>query len=183
MGKPASGPSVIADPEDASLGPKMLACNVSQRRFVLAALEFPHGKDWQIAKAAGYSDRSHNALRVTAHRLFHDEKVLAALHEEAGKRLRSSAVLGVSVLAKIARTEGHKDQLRAAEALLNRIGFHETSEHKVTVEHALDKRELDALAVRLAQEAGIDPRRLLGVNSDLPMIEGELVANEQAADA
>lgn len=154
----------------------MRACNVSQRRFVLAALEFPHGKDWQIAKAAGYSDRSHNALRVTAHRLFHDEKVLAALHEEAGKRLRSSAVLGVSILAKIARTDGHKDQLKAAEALLNRVGFHETTEHKVTVDH-VGGDDAVARIRRAAALLGKDPTELLGANTPpMKLIEGEVVS-------
>jgi len=125
---------LIDDPDEDGLGPKMQALNERQRRFVIAALTFPTGKDWQIAKAAGYPDRSHGALRVSAHRLFHHEKVLAALQEEADKRLRASAVLGASVLAQIARTAGHPQQLKAAEALLNRIGFHEKSEHKVTVE-------------------------------------------------
>jgi hypothetical protein len=51
----------------------MRALNPSQRRFAMAAVMYPLAKDWQIAKAAGYSDRSHGSLRVAAHRLFHDE--------------------------------------------------------------------------------------------------------------
>lgn len=157
----------------------MLAINAPQRRFVMAALTFPSGKDWQIAKAAGYSDRSNGALRVTAHRLFHDEKVLAALHEEAGKRLRSSTVLGVSILAKIARTDGHKDQLRAAEALLNRVGFHETSEHTVNVNHS--DRTGAAMVERIKEMArllNVNPEQLLGVNAEPKLIEGEVVEVE-----
>ena len=118
----AQGTAEIADPDIDRLGPAMLALNAAQRRFVSAALIYPTGKDWQIAKAAGYASNSYGALRHTAHRLMHDEKIIAAMHEEADKRLRGSALLGVSVIAKIARTDGHRDQLKAAEALLNRLG-------------------------------------------------------------
>src|SRR5262245_6525442 len=177
MGSHAKGFSSIADEADESLGPAMRALTLAQRRFVVAALTFPEGKDWQIAKAAGYSDRSHGALRVTAHRLFHDEKVISALHEEASKRLRSSAHLGVSVLAKIARTDGHRDQRRAAEAILNRTGFHEKTEHVMQVNHsdgtgrAMVAR-IEALAARLGMDAGA----LLGANAAAPMrlIEGKV---------
>lgn len=134
----------------------------------MAALAFPSGKDWQLAKAAGYSDRSNGSLRVKAHSNLHNEKVIAAMHEEAGKRLRSSAILGASVLAKIARTDGHKHQLRAAEALLNRIGLHETTEHRVTVQRS-DDAVVVARIRELARELGLDPRKL-GVAAP-PMLE------------
>lgn len=154
------------DPDEAGLGPKMLALTPLMRRFVLAALQFPTGKDWQIAKAAGCSATSNGYLRRTAHRMFHDERVIAAMREEADKRLRSSALLGVSVLAKIARTEGHKDQLKAAEALLNRVGFHEISEQRVSVEHT-DKggKALVEQVRRLANALGLDEAKLLGGNT------------------
>ncbi len=184
---PAKGPSDIPDPDEDSLGPAMRALNVSQRRFVIAALNYPTAKDWQIAKAAGYSDHSHGALRVCAHRLFHDDKVLAAIHEEAGKRLRASALLGVTTLAKIARTDGHKDQLRAAEALLNRVGFHETTEHKVSVEQvgrtpkALEDRI--RRAVEKLEKLGRDPMALLGRMAPPPVVDGEFkVIDEKRGD-
>lgn len=181
MGKPASGPSEIPDPPEAHLGPAMLALNVSQRRFVLAAVTFPIAKDWQLAKAAGYSDRSYGSLRVAAHRLLHDEQVIAAIAEETGKRLRGQgALVGIGIMFRIAQTDGHKDQLRAAEALAGRAGFHEVSEHKLQVEHT-DKRGA-ALIERiraLAGALGVDARALIGVNAapqpPVKLIEGEAV--------
>jgi phage terminase small subunit len=156
----------------------MRALNTSQRRFVLAALTFPTGKDWQIAKAAGYSDRSFGALRVCAHRLFHDEKVIAAMHEEAGKRLRSSAILGISVMAKIARTDGHRDQLKAAEALANRIGF--------GVEQHITVTKTDQTGAALVQRIkdvaaalGVDASTLLGANVAAPM---KIVEHQPVSD-
>jgi len=167
--------------DEAHLGPKMRRLTERQRRFVLAALNFPTAKGWQLARAAGYPTKSHGYLRLAAHRNLHNEDVLEALHEEAGKRLRASAVLGVSVMARIAATDGHKDQLRAAEALANRVGFHETTEHRVSVEHT-DRTgkammgRIEALAARL----GMDAAALLGANAPLEnapprLIEGEVV--------
>lgn len=101
----------------------MLACNAAQRRFAIAAVMYPLAKDWQIAKAAGYSDRSHGALRVTAHRLFHDEKVLAAIRECADKEVRSGAMLGIATIKKIVRNDMHRDQFKAAAWLASLNGF------------------------------------------------------------
>jgi phage terminase small subunit len=179
----AQGVPEISDPSFESLGPAMLALNPAQRRFVCAALIFPTGKDWQIAKAAGYASASHGALRHTAWRLMHDEKIIEAMHEEADKRLRGSALLGVSVITKIARTDGHRDQLKAAEALLNRLGMHEMTEHKVSVEHKQPAQILE-LAARLAKDLGVGTDRLIGNNRTRP-IEGEFVEvpGGQATDA
>lgn len=100
----------------------MLACNPAQRRFALAAVMFPFAKDWQVAKAAGYSDRSHGALRVTAHRLFHDAKVLAAIRECADQEVRSGAMLAVATIKKIVRNDDHRDQFKAAAWLAGMNG-------------------------------------------------------------
>jgi hypothetical protein len=167
------GTATIEDPDLDALGPAMLACNPGQRRFVLAALQFPTGKDWQLAKAAGYSQSSHGYLRRVAHSLKHNEKVIAAMREEADKQLRSNALLGVSVIAKIARTDGHRDQLKAAEALADRVGFHRMTEHKVSVEHKRPQDIID-LAVRLAKEIGVAEEKLLGHNR-AAVLEGEFV--------
>jgi phage terminase small subunit len=111
------GTATVPDPEESGLGPAMRALNPSQRRFAMAAVMYPLAKDWQIAKAAGYSDRSHGALRVTAHRLFHDEKVLAAIRECADKEVRSGAMLGIATIKKIVRNDLHRDQFKAAALL------------------------------------------------------------------
>ena len=170
----------------------MRALNPAQRRFALAAVMFPLAKDWQIAKAAGYSTNSHGALRVQAHVLFHSEKVIAALHEEASKRLRSSSVLGVSILVKIAQTDGHRDQLRAAEALLNRVGLHEMTEHKVTVDHRDETGEaMIGRVAALAKKLGIDPAVLLGGGEPVPKFHvkqiegtaGAVIEAEEVKDA
>jgi hypothetical protein len=165
-----TGQSNIPDPDDESLGPAMRALNRGQRRFAMAAVIYPLAKDWQIAKAAGYSDRSHGALRVAAHRLFHDDKVLAAIKELADKEIRGSALLGIATMKKIARADGHKDQLKAASGLVGLAGL--TAEQKITVNQTLTDRTGAAIEARirqLAQKHGLDAMKLLGVAP----IEGE----------
>jgi phage terminase small subunit len=170
------GTSQIPDPDEESLGPAMKALNPSQRRFALAAVMFPLAKDFQIARAAGYSDFSHGALRVCAHRLFHDEKVLAAIKECADKEIRSSALLGVAVMKKLARMDGHKDQLKAAQGLVGLAGF--TVEQNINVNQKITDTSGEAVLARIQRAAaalGVDPATLLGL---VPM----KVINHEPAD-
>lgn len=169
------------DAED--FGPAMLALTEQQRKFVLAMLSDPLGNASKWARAAGYSDRK-GAERVRGHRNMRSDAVLRAIQEEAVRHLNTfGPALAVGVMMKIARNPRSKHQLRAAEAIANRVGLHEKTEHRVTVEHVDDRRML-ALAERLAAEIGVDPARLIGPNTTAA-IEGEAreVAVEPAPDA
>lgn len=151
----------------------MLALNPAQRRFAIAAVMYPLAKDWQIAKAAGYSDRSHGALRVTAHRLFHDEGVLAAIRECADKEVRSGAMLGIATIKKIVRNDGHRDQFKAAALLagLNRF----TVDQTINVNQHVTDNSGKAIMERIRRAAavlGVDPATLLGL-VPMKVINGE----------
>jgi hypothetical protein len=168
-----SGVSTIPDPEEDSLGPAMRACTGAQRRFAIAAVMYPLAKDWQIAKAAGYSARSHGALRVEAHRQFHSEKVLAAIKECADKEIRGSAMLGIATMKKIARFDGHKDQLKAASGLVGLAGF--TIDQNINVKQTVTDKTGDAIMARikqLAEKHGLDAAQLLGGPAG-PVIDAE----------
>lgn len=177
VGGTAQGTPTVPDPEESSLGPAMRALNPAQRRFAMAAVMFPLAKDWQIAKAAGYLDRSHGALRVTAHRLFHDEKVLAAIKECADKEIRGSALLGLATMKKIARLDGHKDQYKAAHDLVGLAGF--TIDQNINVNQTIKDQSGKAILEeigRLAQKLGVPLDRLLGAPAAepaAPVIDGE----------
>jgi hypothetical protein len=169
MGRPKGvkdferGTATVPDPEEGSLGTAMRACNVAERRFAIAAVMYPLAKDWQIAKAAGYSDRSHGALRVTAHRLFHSEKVLAAIRECADKEVRSGAMLGIATIKKIVRNDLHRDQFKAAALLagLNRF----TVDQNIKVDHTHRDESGTAIMERisaLSKKLGVDATKLLG---------------------
>src|SRR3569833_3569489 len=169
----ATGTPTIPDPDVSGLGPAMLAVNPAQRRFALAAVTYPLAKDFQIAKAAGYTDRSHGALRVTAHRLFHDEGVLAAIKECADKEIRGSAMLGIATIKKIVRNDLHKDQLKAAQTLVGLAGF--TVEQNLSVNQTVRDQSGKAIMEeikRLADKLGV-PKNTKHNKPTTPENEGE----------
>lgn len=142
----------------------MLALTPPQRRFAMAAVMYPMAKDWQIAKAAGYSDRSHGALRVSAHRLFHDEKVLAAIRECADKEVRSGGMLAIATIKKIVRSDGHRDQFKAAQWLAGMNG--QVVAQNINVNQNVSDNSSKALMERIERAAavlGVDPAALLGL--------------------
>jgi phage terminase small subunit len=180
MGIPGvtEGVSAVPDPEVSGLGKAMLALTAAQRRFAMAAVMYPFAKDWQIAKAAGYSDRSHGALRVSAHRCFHDEKVLAAIRECADREIRSGSMLGVATIKKIVRRDDHRDQFKAAVWLAGMNDF--AVEQKISVKQEFrdttDRGSEDRirLAAKKLAALGFDPVMLLAA-LEAPVTEGEFV--------
>lgn len=145
--------------EDLSMyGPAMQALTDKQRAFVHAYLEYPSAAASALAARAGYSESSENYLRWIGHRNMHNEGVIAAINEEASKRLRSAGLIAVSAVTKIALNEQHKDHLKAALAIMDRTGHHALSEHKVTVDdkRPQSKKELVAAVIQVAREAGLD---------------------------
>lgn len=145
-----------------SYGPAMQGLSPLMRRFVIAYCEHPNYDHSQLAQEAGYSAASKGSLKVTGHRLMHDERVIAAINEEASKRLRGSGLLGISVMMQIAANPAHKDQLKAATALADRTGFHALSEHKVTVDdkRPQTKAEMIRAIVALGREQGLSDEEI-----------------------
>lgn len=180
MGRPKGvkdferGEATVPDPEESGLGAAMLACSPAERRFAIAAVMYPLAKDWQIAKAAGYSDRSHGALRVAAHRLFHSERVLAAIRECADKEVRSGAMLGIATIKRIVRNDMHRDQFKAAALLagLNRF----TVDQNINLHQTVRDESGQALLGRIEQLAaklGVPVAGLLGGKAPEPIIDAE----------
>lgn len=157
-------------------GPAMRKLTRQQQLYVFAMLTEPFGNPTQWARIAGYSDAAEGAIRVRGHELSHNPKITAAVNEVAQRHLTTlGPVLGLSVMMKIARDPAHPKQLRAAEMLANRSGFHEKTEHTVSVHHT--DRTGSAMVERikeLAQMLGIDAAKLIGVNdaAEPKLIEG-----------
>lgn len=163
--------------EKGQLGPKMKAINARQRKFVEAVL-MQGNRNYTAAYKVAYPDaQSQNAARVSAHRLSHDEKILAALKEETERRMQASVAMAAEVLLAIAEDPTHKDRLKAATAILNRSGMHESVEHKFTHDVSTDAKSLLARFSVLAGTLGVDPVAILGrAGVALPkpeVIEGE----------
>jgi phage terminase small subunit len=162
---PVAGTKVTSkiNPHDLEgCGPAMQALTPKQRAFVRNYIDFPSASYAAIARRAGYSDKS-GAAKVEAHALRRNEKVIRAINEELDKRFRLDAVIGRAVLVEIALDKEHPQRLRAAEALLDRGGFHTRSEQRITVEHTdLNGEALIERIRDLARRLDVDPARLLG---------------------
>ena len=111
-------------------------------------------------------------IKVWAHRLVHDSNVLEAIEEAARNLLRGLGPLAIRRAKAILEDPRHPSHARIIETVLDRTGYLAKSEHTMRVEHAVDVRELEALARRLAAETGVPEEKLLG---NAKVIEGEAV--------
>lgn len=163
--------------EKTKLGPKMTALPERQRAFVVALITQGTRDYTAAAQTAGYKADNRNALKVSAHRLAHDEKILAAIKEETERRLQASIGMAAEVLLSIAEDPTHKDRLKAATALLNRGGLHESIEHKITHDVSADAKTLLARFSVLAGTLGVDPVQIMG-RAGLSLPKPEVVEGE-----
>lgn len=154
----------------------MLALNPMQRRFVLALLDQRRRRNNTLAaRQAGYVDGHPGSLRVTGHRLAHDARVIAALHEEAGKRLETAAHIAAAVVTGVMTDKDatNKEKLKAAGMVLDRTGFGATQTlhvHKTVTR----KMDVSAAAQKIAEFRRRFPEqfeKLIG--NDPAVIEGE----------
>jgi hypothetical protein len=89
-----------------------------------------------------------------------DEGVLAAIREEATKKLAGAALVGVKVLIDIAHDTEHKDRFRAAKELAAINGF--TAEQRIVVEHiSPDSKGMIQEIRSMAAQLGLDPKQLI----------------------
>jgi hypothetical protein len=120
-------------------GPKMKALpNDRWRAFVLALYEVRagHGARVKAAKLAGFGCETSTPQTMCniANRLMHDERILEAINEVDGKRIRGIAPRGVRALEHLIETPGHRDHARGIAMLLDRVHPAETT-HFVKVQH------------------------------------------------
>lgn len=107
-----------------SFGPAMKALpNARWREFVRC---FVLGKPTRGAaaayRAAGLGkNSSHLSQAQAAHKLLHDERVIAAIAEESKKFYRSAIPEAVHVVREILQDPTHKDRARVAQSLINRV--------------------------------------------------------------
>lgn len=148
-------------PSEREWGPKFRELNDQQRAFVWAMIT-TGGNRAQSVALAGYSTSSESYVSRHAHRLMHNDAVLAALHEMSYKRLNGLSLIAMSAMEEILRNPHHKDRARVIEMVLSRTGFPAETHHKVEVEKRITKDELVSRALALCTRLGIEPRLLLG---------------------
>lgn len=148
--------AIPSDPRDKTYdGKAMSALNQAQRAFVVAMLQQgvnPKAAS-KAAVVAGYAS-------AYGYELMRNENILAALREEATKRLAGAALSGINIMLDIAHTPGHKDQFRAAKELAAINGF--TAEQRIVVEHINEDTKAQIRQIKeMASQLGMDPRQLI----------------------
>lgn len=140
----------LAIPEEHECGEAMRALTVGQRGFVVALLDAPTEDNSLAALRAGYGGNK-NSAGVASFHMMRNQKVIAAIREEADRRLRAGAILGAKAVIEIAADSKHKDRFKAAVELMNRAGLLVETRHHVIVD---DNRDTTALKEEVAQMLG-----------------------------
>lgn len=169
--------------EEARLGPAMQALPTEKMRaFVYAMLDSGGSNQTACYQAAyGYTGQSEQWHRVNAHQLAHDERIQAAMFEEAQRRLKSGAILAVSELLKIAANGENKDKTKAIGMILDRVGMHAQTEHKLVIDRPQDEKDMMRELLAIAKKNNLDPRVLLA--SQGLTLDGEFEDVTPAPDA
>lgn len=146
------------------LGPVMQSLTARQRRFVVALTIWPTDQQRAYA-AAGYECTNPNSLHASASRLINSEPIKKAIQEETWRRLDSSVLMAASTLVELAQGKGPlsdpKIRLRAAEAILNRTGFNEKTEHHVVVEDSRTPEQLLSFIRDRLNSVSVEDRKLI----------------------
>jgi phage terminase small subunit len=146
-------------------GPCMRALPARQRAFVeFLILEPPtHGAQTRAARRAGYgTGRTTPAIMAKiSSRLAHDEKVLAAINEEARKLLRSGGVEATKALLALVHDNTHKDHARGVAMVLARTDP-EITHHDMNVVHRVIDEDQEGLEeLRALRQLGTAREKLL----------------------
>lgn len=151
----------------------MLALSERQRRFVLELVADPLMSKAEAARLAGYSDSSEGA-KVTGHRLIHDQRIIDALHEQAGKRLWAISMKAAHRVDQMLDSEDDKVVLKAAVAVLDRTGF--GAQQNININQTVRDESSKAILKRieaLADRLGVPVAGLLGAKQAAPVVDGE----------
>lgn len=155
------------------LGPKMLALTEKQRRFVLELVADPLMSRAEAARLAGYSDVKERA-KVTAHHLMHDQRIIEAMHEQAGKRLWAISMKAAHRVEQMLDSEDEKIVLKAAVAVLDRTGF--GAQQNININQTVRDESSKAILKRietLADRLGVPVAGLLGAKQTAPVVDAE----------
>jgi uncharacterized protein (DUF2164 family) len=156
------------------LGPAMRALPSDRwRAAAVARFMVPVSGRWSGNAAAcrAAASTKPEALKVTAHRIFHDARMVAALRELGEYYLRTGVPDALTVVHEIMADTKHKDRLKAAQVVINYAHPVQTAHH-VVVEHVDDRRMLE-FALKLAEEMGVEAGKLIG------RVDGKLIEHDE----
>jgi phage terminase small subunit len=126
-------------------GAAMTALDERARKFVV--LRVWHGKNpTQAAKGAGYGAKSDGYLRVQGHRLMRQDRVIAALKEEAERRLGSATAMALVGLSEAVESKQAKLRMPAIDSVLDRAGYGRKTTQDIRVEHVDNRSTAELMA-------------------------------------
>jgi hypothetical protein len=144
-----------------------------------------YGANTEAARMAGFgANGKPGNLRITAHQIFHDARMLEALHELGEQYLKQGVPDAIAVVQEIMADTKHKDRLAAAKMFIDRAHPIE-SHHHVTVERTetvvIATEQVLAQIRQLAIDAGIDADRQVAAAKLIEGTATEVKDNEQPA--
>lgn len=145
--------------------PELAALTKRKRNFVIALCSQVGRPNFsQAYRDAGYGGESQNATHVEAHRLAHDPRIQAAIMAWARATASTEGLLiATNALLEEASNPQSPMRIKAAEGILNRIGFHAKTEQVLTVERVEKPDDLTAQRLaRVARKLGITLDELVG---------------------
>ena len=146
------------------LGPAMRALSARQQRSCgRSSLEKPgYGALTRAYRKAGYGKTSKAAtLSKEAHHLSRDERIIAAIAEEAKKFMRLGHAEAVAALFNVIRDPSHRDHMRAVAVILDRCDP-AVSKHSVDVTHRPEDPDRAALEeLKALRQLGTPREKLL----------------------
>ena len=169
--------AIPLDPNDRSYdGKAMNALPRRQRQFVIAMM-----KQGVNPKACSRAAAECGYAPMYGYELMRNEGILAALREEATKKLAGAALVGVNVMLEIANSPGHKDQFRAAKELAGINGF--TAEQRIVVEHITEDTKAQMQQIReMAVQLKLDPEQLIKAAGIIDAEFTEVIPAEEPAE-
>lgn len=151
-------------PPEENLGPAMRELSERHRAFVMACVAQGAKVNYTLAATrAGYQGQS-GAMKVQAHRLAHDERIQAAILEEAKRSMGAATLMATALLVEIVADTNadRKDRIKAAGMILDRGGIPAASERRVEVRNVMSREEKVLKIVEACRPLGINPRAFLG---------------------
>lgn len=157
------------------LGPRMRACSDRERKFVWFLLTTADGNATEAARLAGYSDPGQHqitktgdrnpTIRIQAHRMMHNERVLAAIEEVGRKEFRALMVPAILANKRLLKDMKHKDHAKAVMSTLSRVGFAERSgvDVNVTGEVTLNHTDAALEQLRALRDLGVPQEKLVEI--------------------
>jgi hypothetical protein len=125
-----------------------------------------HGRFSRAARRAGFGKGSSPSnLAKLAWKIFHDDRMIAAVASESRKYLRGSHPEAVAAVLNLVRNPKHRDHMRAVDAVLSRADPIEShSRHNIEVLHRTVDPDREALEeLRALRHLGTPREKLLAL--------------------